>query len=57
MTSLYSWDRYEKQSPFAAKLSYTASKGAAPIERVEKIDNRTYAYKLAYPWSPLLPSA
>jgi ABC-type transport system substrate-binding protein len=53
---LYSWDRYVKLSPFAAKLSYEASKGAAPIERVERIDNRTYAYKLAYPWSPLLPS-
>jgi ABC-type transport system substrate-binding protein len=53
---LYSWDRYEAQSPFAAKLSYKASKGAAPIESVEKIDARTYAYKMAYPWSPLLPS-
>src|SRR6266705_546428 len=27
----YSWDRFESLSPFAAKLSYKASKGAAPI--------------------------
>ena len=53
---LYSWDRYVKLSPFAAKLSYTASKGAAPIESVERIDARTYAYKMAFPWSPLLPA-
>src|SRR6266545_2530429 len=52
----YSWDRYEALSPFAAKLSYKASKGAAPIESIEKIDARTYAYKMAYPWSPLLPA-
>jgi ABC-type transport system substrate-binding protein len=53
---LFSWDRYVKLSPFAAKLSYDASKGAAPIESVEKIDSRTYVYKSAYPWSPLIPS-
>ena len=53
---VYSWERYETQSPFAAKLSYKASKGAAPIESVEKIDSRTWAFKMAYPWSPLLPS-
>jgi peptide/nickel transport system substrate-binding protein len=53
---VYSWDRYESLSPFAAKLSYKASKAAAPIESVEKIDARTWAFKMAYPWSPLLPS-
>ena len=36
----FSWDRYVKLSPFAAKLSYEVSKGAAPIESVQKIDAR-----------------
>ena len=52
----FSWDRYVKLSPFGAKLSYEVSKGAAPIEAVQKIDARTYVYKSAFEWSPLIPS-
>ena len=50
----YSWDRLEAQSTYASVLSYKRSEGAAPVESVTAVDDRTVVYKMAFPWSALL---
>ena len=52
---VYSWNRLEAQSTYASVLSYKRSEGAAPIESVTAVDDRTVVYRMAFPWSALLP--
>lgn len=50
---LFSWNRFAAVSPYATQLSNKAD-ATAPVESVQKVDDRTLVYKMAFPYSPLL---
>lgn len=52
---VYSWNKMAKLSPYRSLLSYAADP-VAGIESVTKVDDRTVVYRMAFPWSPLLPA-
>ncbi len=50
---VFSLNKLFAQSPYASQLSYKVDP-AAPVESIQKIDNRTVVYKMAFPWAPLM---